>query len=190
MGWEKIDFKGYWFDLPKRSGGWAINEFFAVRGGYLLEDNGSCYMMPRQYSTSLNSEYWIGILQDNKQLVHCLNPERFRVIEEDNSNILVESYLKEGHPAFYSIETVKIIDLENGNAETEKMITSLMQPQEIIDFCNGWVGALNQYEEEVFDVSMGANKFNFTKRNQIEYFSGNSKNMTEELKRYNDAIKA
>ena len=36
MGWEKIDFKGYWFDLPKRGEG-AINEFYAVRGGVCIE---------------------------------------------------------------------------------------------------------------------------------------------------------
>lgn len=188
MGWENIDFKSYWFDFPKR-GEDSINEFFAVRGGYLLSENGSCYMMPQQYANSFNSEFWVGILKDDKQLVHCMNPERSRVIEEDDTNPLVKFYLKERYPAFYSIETVKIIDIENENNETKKKITNLMQPQEMIDFCNDWARVLEQYEGEEFDVLICDDGRKLPKSEVIEYFSSTAKNMTEELERYNDAIK-
>ena len=142
-------------------------------------------MIPKQYVDTFNSEVWVGILRDNKQFVHCLNPERFRVIEEDNSNPLVKCYLDKGHPAFYSIEKIEIVDIENGNEVTEDRITSLMQPQEMIDFCNDWVSALNQYDEDGFDMFRNNNEPKLMKYKLIEYFKSYEQNIEVYLEQLN-----
>ncbi len=185
MSWEKIDYRGLWFHLPIRSGDPLMNqinhkksEFLALKPGWLLEEDNSIYMIPQQ----TDSELWVGIVEDNLEYVHCLNPKKPRVITMEETNILVDIYQEYSKPAFYILENTKIIE-ENSSREFEEnkeMITKLMNPYEMQNYCERWVNALEQFPEEKIDVLSRSDEFklikgftDLTKDYLIEYFNKN-----------------
>ncbi|MCK4730506.1 MAG: hypothetical protein KAT28_04255 [Candidatus Aenigmarchaeota archaeon] len=187
MSWEKVDYKGLWFHLPIRSGDFLMNlanhkmsEHLGIRPGWLLKKDNSEYMIPQQTMDLFNSELWVGITKDNLEYVHCLSPEKPRVITTDETNPLTELYKECGLPAFYILENTKTIE-ENSSGEFEEnqeTITKLMNPYEMQTYCEKWVNVLNQFPEERIDVlnvsdgvKLAMGNVDITKEYLTDYFS-------------------
>ncbi len=204
MNWEKIDYRSLWFHLPIRSGDFLMNlanhkmsEHFGIRPGWLLEEDNSIYLIPQQTLDLFNSELWVGIAEDNLEYVNCLSPEKLRVITIDETNPLTEIYKKCGMPAFYILENAKTIE-ENSSGEFEEnieTITKLMNPYEILKYCEKWVNALEQFPEERIDIlnvsdgfKLTSGNIEITKDHLIDYFN-KQKNYSEKTLELNYSVK-
>ena len=187
MSWEKVDYKGLWFHLPIRSGDFLMNlanhkmsEHLGIKPGWLLKKDNSEYMIPQQTMDLFNSELWVGLAEDNLEYVHCLSPEKLRVITTDETNPLTELYKECGLPAFYILENIKTIEKNSSGEfeENQETITKLMNPYEMQKYCENWVNALEQFPEERIDalnlsdgVKLTRGYIDITKDHLIEYFS-------------------
>ena len=168
--WERVEEPIDWFYLPKRSGFIRIKEFFYSKPGYILEhSNGMKFMIPDQHLGDYNLEIWLGAELDDMYVVHCMNPQRSRLFESNEGNVLAECYTK-GMPSFYNVKLVDLIDQSEGKTEISKDIrTVLLEPIQIINYCKTWIDALDMFHEDVFDsLSMSDNTEQYFESRNID----------------------
>ena len=150
------------FPLPKKKSNCAGAEDYTGKPGMVYEEGSRVYMVPSRRSDVISNleagfvskgEFWFGILTEKGLMLHCKDhePSQKRVVEEDPDNSIIyelyDSYM-ENVSVKKHIFPYFLVD----NGIFNNRGAKLMRPEQIIDYCDLWIKALNSYPKKGSDI--------------------------------------